>query len=80
MQHYRIASVIFTKFLMNRIRIDAMEEVQSAYKNDQGIILHRPEAFTRVRFVIPYWLIPEILRRWHRCCRWKTFSTAYSDL
>lgn len=56
MQHYRIASVIFTKLLMNRIRIDAMEEVQSAYKNDQGIILQRPEAFTRVRFVIPYWL------------------------
>jgi len=56
MQHYRIASVIFTKLLMNRICIDAMEEVQSAYKNDQGIILQRPEAFTRIRFVIPYWL------------------------
>ena len=56
MQHYKIASVIFTKLLMNRIRINAMEEVQSAYKDDQGLILQRPEEFSQVRFELPYWL------------------------
>ena len=47
-QHHRIASVLFTQFLLHRVRFNVMEEIKSAYKDDQGLILQKPEDLSKM--------------------------------
>ena len=37
-QHYKISSIVLTQLILNRIRVNPMENVKLAYKDDQGIL------------------------------------------
>ena len=39
---HKISSIIFNQLSLIRIRVIALDDVQSAYRDDQGIVLYRP--------------------------------------
>lgn len=47
-QHHQIPLIIVTCLLLNRIRVSPLEAVKSAYKDDQGLILHKPPDLSKM--------------------------------
>ena len=45
---HKIPPILLTGLLLNRIRVSILEDVKSAYKDDRGVILHRPPDLSKM--------------------------------